>query len=213
MISAKMLDGFGKSMYSLLFTVAKVILEIVFVYSLSLVLHNGSCVLLGIVGSEIISAIIYYLFLKYLFKNFNEKYEGKETVKTFNNDESSKDHEIKTGDENRGLKSNKYFNKIPLILALISMVVILLTIVSMPLRQHNYPLLISGATALIIGALSTYSMEKLNKPKLSVIGFIGCAVILFIFMGRNGYVATLLYIITGVLILYIKLIAHRLEEK
>ena len=83
MISSKMLDGFGMSVYSLVFTVIKVILEVVLISLLLNVTSNGSCVLLGIMISEIIIAIIYYLFLGHLFKNFNGKYENKRTVKRF----------------------------------------------------------------------------------------------------------------------------------
>ena len=49
-------------------------------------LANGSCVLIGITITEIIFAIVYYVFLRYLFKNFDEKYENKEVVKTFKSD-------------------------------------------------------------------------------------------------------------------------------
>lgn len=49
-------------------------------------LSNGSCVLIGITIAEIIFAIVYYVFLRYLFKNFDEKYENKEVVETFKSD-------------------------------------------------------------------------------------------------------------------------------
>ena len=83
MISSKMLDGFGKSMYSLLFTLIKVLLEMFLIYELSIRLSNGSCVLIGMIISEIVIAIVYYCFLKHLFKNFDKDYSEKETVRTF----------------------------------------------------------------------------------------------------------------------------------
>ncbi|WP_323737577.1 MATE family efflux transporter (plasmid) [Methanosphaera sp. ISO3-F5] len=82
-ISSKMLDGFGKSMYSLLFTCIKIGLETSLIYVLNIVLSDGSCVLIGITVTEIIFAIVYYLFLRYLFKDFDREYENKDVVKTF----------------------------------------------------------------------------------------------------------------------------------
>ena len=83
MISSKMLDGFGMSIYSLILTILKIILEMAVITALAKLLSNGSCVLIGITCSEIIFSIIYYLFLRHLFKNFDKKYELKYTVKTF----------------------------------------------------------------------------------------------------------------------------------
>jgi Na+-driven multidrug efflux pump len=85
MISSKMLDGFGKSMYSLMFTFLKIMFEMVLIYELSIVMSSGMCVLIGITVSEIIFAIVYYLFLRHMFMNFDEVYEDKATVRNFNN--------------------------------------------------------------------------------------------------------------------------------
>ena len=205
MISSKMLDGFGKSMYSLFFTIAKIGLESFLIYVLYITLSNGSCVLIGIAISEIIFSIVYYVFLRYLFKNFDKEYENKATVKTFNsNDENEVDVEVS--------KKKKIGSKIPLILGLISLSIVVMDILFLPVMLNNYPLLIAEITALIIGALSIYLMERLNKPKISVIGFIISAFILFMFMGSQGYLETLLFIITAVFILYIKLIVNKLKE-
>ena len=83
MISSKMLDGFGKSLYSLLITVFKVALECTLIFTITQFITDGSSVLIGIMISEIISAIVYYKFLKYLFKHFDEEYKFKYTVKAF----------------------------------------------------------------------------------------------------------------------------------
>ena len=207
MISSKMLDGFGKSMYSLLFTFLKIVLEIVLIYWLSTITSSGNCVLIGLIISEIISAIVYYLFLKHLFKNFDEKYEEKQTVKTFNKIPKS------NAKDDNGIISDKNISRIPLIAALISMIVTIIVIALIPIKAHNYHLLMSGILALAIGAVSIYLMERLNKPTLSVIGFISAAVLLFVFMGRNGYLPTLLFIVTGILIFYIKILIHKMKKQ
>ena len=82
-ISSKMLDGFGKSLYSLLITIIKVAIEIALISLLTQYLKDGSSVLIGIILSEIISSIVYYKFLGYLFDHFDKKYEFKYTVKAF----------------------------------------------------------------------------------------------------------------------------------
>ena len=205
MISSKMLDGFGKSMYSLLFTFIKIIYEMMLIYALSTVISNGSCVLIGIMISEITFAIVYYLFLRRLFNDFDNEYEGKTTVKTFDNEDSKKVEDIDEDDTK--------ISKLPLIFAIISMVIVVLQIVSLPIRLQNYPMLMSGIAALIVGGVCIYLMENTHKPKLAVIGFIGFAVLFLVLMGRHGYLITLFYIITGILILYINVIAKKLKTQ
>ena len=82
-IASKMLDGFGKSLYSLAITIIKVAFECILIYYLAKLMPDGYPVLIGIAISEIFSSIIYYKFLKYLFKHFGEEYKFKYTVKTF----------------------------------------------------------------------------------------------------------------------------------
>lgn len=111
-ISSKMLDGFGKSMYSLLFTCIKIGLITCLIYVLNNMLSNGSCVLIGITIAEIIFAIVYYVFLRYLFDNFDEKYENKEVVKTFKSDNEleflKEDAKIKDNGANKNKTLKKY---------------------------------------------------------------------------------------------------------
>ena len=82
-IASKMLDGFGKSLYSLLLTIIKVAFECILIYFLAELIPTGYPVLIGITIAEIFSSIVYYWFLKRLFRNFNKEYEFKYTVKAF----------------------------------------------------------------------------------------------------------------------------------
>lgn len=212
MISGKMLDGFGKSMYSLFFTVVKIGLEVAFIYGLYItLLPDGSCVLIGLTISEILIAIIYYVFLRHLFNNFDKEYKDKKTVKTFNADDENKSFKD-VEDKVTGIEKNKIMPKIPLCIGLIALSVVVIEILSLPIKLNNFPLFIGAIFSLIIGAVSLYLMEKLNKPLLSIFGFIVSAIILFIFMGKYGYISTLLFIVTAVLILYIKLIMKKLKK-
>ena len=101
MISAKMLDGFGKSVYTLIFTILKIIFEVLVMSALVKPISNGSCVLIGLVLSETLFAIVYFIFLRHLFKNFDKEYEFKYTVKTFKIKRQEKREKIKEKREER----------------------------------------------------------------------------------------------------------------
>ena len=139
-ISSKMLDGFGKSMYSLLFTLLKIGIETGLIYVLNIMLANGSCVLIGITVTEIIFAIVYYVFLRYLFNNFDRKYENKEVVKTF---KSENETEPLIEKEEHQLE-NKTLKKILSYAALVVMTISVIAIVLSPISINDYPIFLSG---------------------------------------------------------------------
>ena len=207
MISSKMLDGFGKSMYSLALTAAKIILEIILIYALSAILGNGSCVLIGIIISEIVFAIVYYVFLNYLFNNFDEKYENKSTVRTFTDEDESDDS------SKIGKITGKVQKRPQLITEMVALIIILLSIFTIGLKSQNYTIMAAGLISLGLSGLSVYLMELKNRPGLSIIGSALSAIILFGFMGKYGYFPTLLLIVVGVQILYIRLIARKIGGK
>ena len=73
MITSKMIDGFGKSYYNLLFTLLLIILQIGFISIIDDYIIKGTSVLLGIVIAQAISTTIYYTFLRYMFKRFEKQ--------------------------------------------------------------------------------------------------------------------------------------------
>ena len=203
LICARMLDGFGKSPYGLMLSVIGVVFEICLISVLFSFLSDGRCVLIGLVAGEILISVLSYLYIRHLLNGFDRKYKGKTTVHRFHkhSKKASEGIEDKIDDvfeEN----SPKVASKLPLILAIIAMIIIALEIISIPIKMHNYRLLIGGIASLIIGAISIYLMEKLNKPRLSLVGFLGVSIVLLVFMGRYGYLPTLLFIVTGILLLY-----------
>ena len=210
-ISRKMLDGFGKSMYSLLFSIVFIVMEVGLIYLLY-IMSASHCVLIGMTVIEIIAAITYYVFLRYLFKNFIKKYDRKSTVKNLNMpDESGRDIEDKI-DEIVENEINKHPSKTSLLCALIAMAIILLKIISIPVGTHNYALFASGVIALILGAISIHLMKDLERPVFAVAGFIACSVIILIFMGHHGHLAALFFILAGSLFLYIDIIIRVLKK-
>ena len=208
-ISSKMLDGFGKSMYSLLFTCIKIGLETGLIYVLNNMLSNGSCVLIGITITEIIFAIVYYVFLRYLFNNFDEKYENKEVVKTFKSDNELEF--LKEGGKikDNGANKNKTLKKILLNIALIALIIGVIWIVLSPISVNNYPIFIGGIICLAICTVSIYLITRLNRPIISLFGFVASAIILFIFMHSYGNESILWFILAEIFIVFIIIILKR----
>nr|WP_292741269.1 MATE family efflux transporter [Methanobrevibacter sp.] len=202
-ISSKMLDGFGKSMYSLLFTVIKILLETALIYVLNILLANGSCVLIGITTTEIIFAIVYYVFLRYLFKNFDKKYENKEVVKTFKSEKETESLKETAKIKEGGVEKYKTLKKILLNLALIVMTIGVIYIVLSPISFNNYPIFLTGIASLVVCTISIYLITKLNKPILSLLGFMIATAVLFIFMHSYGNESILWFVIAEILIVLI----------
>ena len=75
-ISIKVLNGFGKSYYALVFNILKVIFELLFIFFLSNIFPNGASVLIGITLGEVLFSIVYYITLKILFKRFEKNKES-----------------------------------------------------------------------------------------------------------------------------------------
>ena len=203
-ISSKMLDGFGKSMYSLLFTCIKIGLETALIFVLNIMLANANCVLIGITVTEIIFAIVYYVFLRYLFKNFDRKYENKDVVKTFKfENESLKEDEKNNKDS---AKENKVMKKILLNVALIAMAIAVIWIVLSPISVNNYSIFLGGIICLAICTVSIYLITRLNRPTISLLGFFISTAILFTFMHSYGNESILWFIIAEIFIVLITII-------
>ena len=206
-VSSKMLDGFGKSMYSLFFIFIKLCVQcgVIYVLNMQGISH---CVLIGVTVSEVLSAIIFYAFLRYLFRNFDEKYKNKDVVKTFKSDnetESLKEH-AKIKDE---WAKNKTLRKILLIVTVIVMIICVISIILSLISINDPSIVISGIIGLILFILSIFLITKLDKPIISLIGVIVSAVILFTFMHSYGNRFIQWFIIAGALMAFIFIILKR----
>ena len=71
-ISAKILDGMGKSYYSLAYNIVRIVVEVGLILLLKEILGNGACVLVGIAIGEIVYSSLYIITFKILFKRFKE---------------------------------------------------------------------------------------------------------------------------------------------
>ena len=167
------------------------------------------CVLIGVTVSEMLSAIIFYAFLRYLFKNFDKKYKNNDVVKTFDSDnetESLKEH-AKIKDD--GAKKNKTLRGILLNMALVVMIICVILIILSLISINNHFIVLSGIIGLIIFTLSIFLITKLDKPIISLSGVIVSTVILFTFMHSYGNRFIQWFIITGALMAFIFIILKR----
>lgn len=211
-ISSKMLDGFGKSMYSLVLTFLKIVLEMLMISQLHHITGSGNCVLIGITISEILFATIYYMFLRYLFNNFDEIYKDKGTVRRFGGGKrKSLRNLIKI--KGTGSTKDRLISNVPLILIAVLMAVVVVQILVLPIRLNDYHLLFGVLTALNISVASIYLIRVLKKPTLSIFGIILSSIIFLVFMGRFGYVPTLLFIVMEAFIVYITFIIKNMKKR
>ncbi len=207
-ISSKMLDGFGKSMYSLLFTLLKIAFETGLIYVLNIMLSNGSCVLIGITVTEIIFAIVYCVFLRYLFKNFDRKYENEEVVKTFKSENDIESLKEKAESKEDGEK-NKTLKKVLSYVALV-MAISVIYIVFSPISINDYGIFLMEIASLLVCTISIYMITRLDRPIVSLLGFMIATATLFSFMHTYGNESILWFIITEILIVLIIILANRM---
>ena len=71
-MSARVVDGMGKSYYSLIITVLSIVTQIILISLLAPVLTSGLCVLVGIALTYTIVAAVYFVLIKIMFRR-NEK--------------------------------------------------------------------------------------------------------------------------------------------
>ena len=208
-ISSKMLDGFGKSMYSLLFTLLKIAFETGLIYVLNIMLSHGSCVLIGITVTEIIFAIVYCVFLRYLFKNFDRKYENEEVVKTFKSKNDIESLKEKAESKEDGEK-NKTLKKVLSYVALAVMAISVIYIVLSPISINDYGIFLMEIASLVVCTISIYMITRLDRPIVSLLGFMIATAALFSFMHTYGNESILWFIITEILIVLIIILANRM---
>ena len=100
--------------------------------------------------------------------------------------------------------NNDFLVKLPLILAMISIVLAIVEVLFTPMLMGYDSIIISALVAVIGGIIGIYLMEKLNEPLVAAIDFIAVAMVIFMFIGRFGEISAALFIITAVLTLYVK---------
>lgn len=102
------------------------------------------------------------------------------------------------------LNNPEFITKLPLILSIIGMIIVIAESLgtSILMGFDNIMMAItSGIVGVLLGILL---MEKLDEPLMAVIEFITTGALVFILIGRFGELSIVLFIITAILILYLK---------
>lgn len=102
------------------------------------------------------------------------------------------------------LNNPEFITKLPLILSIIGMIIVIAESLgtSILMGFDNIMMAItSGIVGVLLGILL---MEKLDEPLIAVIEFITTGALVFILIGRFGELSIVLFIITAILILYLK---------
>lgn len=98
----------------------------------------------------------------------------------------------------------EFINKLPLILAIIAIIVGVLEGLGTPMLMGWDSIMASMAIALIGGAIGIFLMEKMNEPIIAAAEFVISGALIYMFIGRFGEISAILFIINGILTIYLK---------
>ncbi|WP_298521969.1 zinc-ribbon domain-containing protein [uncultured Methanobrevibacter sp.] len=99
---------------------------------------------------------------------------------------------------------NEFISKLPLILAIIGIVAAVGEGLGTPMLMGWNNILIAMAIGVLGGLIGIFIMEKMNEPLIAAAEFIVTGIIVFMFIGRFGEISAALFIIAGILVLYLK---------
>ena len=99
---------------------------------------------------------------------------------------------------------SEFVNKLPLILAVIAMVAAVGEGLGTPMLMGWDNILLAMAIGVIGGVIGIYLMEKMDEPLIAAAEFIVTGIIVFMFIGRFGEISAILFIVAGILALYLK---------
>lgn len=95
---------------------------------------------------------------------------------------------------------------------MLALIALFLEIATLPIRNHHCSLMLLAITAFIVGWISIYLMQKLHKPVLSLFGFLLNAFLILVFMGHHGFISTILFIMAGASVIYMKIVIGKLKH-
>lgn len=101
-------------------------------------------------------------------------------------------------------EKNEFLKKLPIILAIISILVSLAEGFSTPVLMGWDSIMFSIFMGVIGGIIGLILVEKINEPLIGSIEYIVTGVIIYMFIGRFGEFSVILFIITAIITLYIK---------
>ena len=126
------------------------------------------------------------------------------------NDDPTKNNNTKsmpTQTENKVMENkskNEFKNKLPLIAACLSIVLCFVECMLTPQLMGWDAILFALGIGIIGGIIGIYLMEKMDEPLIAAVEFIAAGALIFLCIARFGEISAALFMITGVLTLYLK---------
>ena len=99
---------------------------------------------------------------------------------------------------------NEFINKLPLILSAIAIIVGVAEGLGTPVLMGWDNIISSMVIAIIGGVIGIFLMEKMNEPLIGAAEFIVTGALIYMFIGRFGEISAILFIVAGILTLYLK---------
>ncbi len=93
------------------------------------------------------------------------------------------------------------------------MLIVVIEIMLSPISWNDYSTFLGGIICLTISTASIYLIKRFNQPKISLIGFIISALIIFTFLRSYGNVSILFFIVAQMFIIYIIIILRKLKKE
>lgn len=99
---------------------------------------------------------------------------------------------------------NEFLTKLPLILAIIAIIASVGEGLGTPMLMGWSNIILAMAIGVVGGLIGIFIMEKMDEPLIGAAELIVTGILVFMFIGRFGEIATILFIIAAILALYVK---------
>lgn len=120
----------------------------------------------------------------------------------FNLNENPTDENQKTAAEVKN--KNETLKRLPLILAIIGIVVSVAEGLGTPMLMGWDNILTAMGIGIVGGLVGIILMEKFDEPLIAAVEFIATGALIFMFIARFGEISTVLFIITAIVVLFLK---------
>jgi len=125
-----------------------------------------------------------------------------------NSDLKKKETDVTKTSESKPVEAknnkNEFVNKLPLILAVIAIIIGVGEGLGTPMLMGWNDIIAAIAVAIIGGLIGIILMEKMDEPLIAAAEFIVTGALIYMFIARFGEISAILFIVAGILTLYLK---------
>ncbi|MBQ6099993.1 MAG: zinc ribbon domain-containing protein [Methanobrevibacter sp.] len=99
---------------------------------------------------------------------------------------------------------NEFLTRLPLILAIIGIIASVGEGLGTPMLMGWDNIILAMVFGVVGGLIGIFLMEKMDEPLIGAAELIVAGILVFMFIGRFGEIAAILFIVSGILALYVK---------